>query len=210
MGELLVQNPVEQYWEKAISEGVEKLVVSFHGGENQLLGRAFEYLGYAMISDIYPSPDFILTTPRETAHLKRCISREELSRWQPRFPDGMVFQRTDNQGSLKLVAIVEYKVPNIRHTENQGDQFDGFIRLLMLFRQDNTSRGKNILRKSLKKRIPQLEVPFNAAFIYVVPQGRTAIDTPTSLYGQGIFKELIFPQRVRDIRRRIRNIRVYK
>lgn len=207
MHELVTTSSGEQYWQKALLSGLERVVVSHRGNENQLLGRVFEYLGYAFVSDVFPPPEFVLTTPQDTAYLKRYITEDEMRRWQPCFPDGIVFQRTDIHGSLKIAALVEYKVSNPMNTEKQGYQFDGFVNLLRLLRHNNALRGKDILRKYFKRKIPHFEVSQDVEYIYVVPQGRTAVDTPTSLYGVASFREMVFPQSPKDIRRRIRKIR---
>lgn len=206
--ELVGVSPAEQYWQNALATGIKETIILHQGrgGEFFLLGRTFEFLGYALVSESYPPPKFILTAPPKTSFLKNFFAEGELERWQPCFPDGILFERTEAEGVLRIKAIVEYKVSDPRNMRGLQYQFDGFENLLALLRCGSAARNKEILGECFDMNIPLLEVPQEVKFIYVVPQGRTVVDVPTSRAARANFVEMIFPQNPQDIRERIRQI----
>ena len=193
---------IDTCWEEAMLSGLDEWVKENAGlPENRVLGRVFEYLGYAALLERYPPP-FILTGPGRTARIRWLISPVEKANWGVSIPDGIVLRR---EGSMffSLVGIVDYKVANVRNLGKQRAQFAGFDQLIAFFRHQGGIRGRNILRRVLGEEIKRLEIPENVKFIYVVPRGRTVEGVATSLYGRDNLEEVSLSFTAQEVREKI-------
>jgi len=202
------RNTGEIDWGKVLIEAIEEnLRVKPYRENLQLLtGRVFESLGYEALSQDYPPPDYTITTPGDTAHIRKLMRKKELAAFDPHFPDGLILQNI-NQRVVKLVGVVEYKMSTpFQYYGKLRNQFKGFTRLIDFLGKNNAQRGKEVLGKLLRRGIVRLEVPQNVRFIYVSPLD-TAVKAkwiPTTSSAIDNFQEKQIPLTSKDIRKQIR------
>ena len=151
MRELGERNTSEINWGKVLIEAIEKnLRIKAYRENFQLLtGRVFESLSYVALLQDYPPPNYTITTPGNTAHIRKLMRKEELAEFEPHFPDGLILQNT-NQGAVKLVGIAEYKMTTsfFQYYGKLRNQFKGFSRFIDFLSQNEARRGREILEGS--------------------------------------------------------------
>lgn len=197
--EQLQLHKAEQYWQQACQAGLIRGVRRFKDSNRQI-GRAFEYLGRAMIMDLFPSRT--ITTPQDTAVIRMALTPEQDEHWNPRFPDGLILQRINGTG-YELEGFVEYKMPNVEHVREMQDQLGGFYRLYELLSYQNAGHGRGIMRRWLGKDIKPFLVNEKMPVYYVVPQERTIEDICHVLDDTERIRELKLPMTTTEIRNRI-------
>lgn len=203
MNEKLGVNKAEAYWQSALRMGLRTAI---HRGRISL-GRAFEYVGLAMVQDLYPSSeDYIVTTPRVTADLRLMISPEQDRAWGPRFPDGLILKLVAPQ-KYRLMGFVEYKTDNLTHIDDLRNQLRGFNNLFELLRFQDGNHGKVILAKLLGRRIKQLDVPGDMQFYYLVPRNRTSQGIANTMVDLERIQELHVPISTDELERKLKNLK---
>ena len=172
----------------------------------KLLGRVVERLGYSMMLQMYPPPEYTVTSWGMTESLRNLFSDEDRRRWDPNVPDGFVF-RGEQSRFLELLAVVEYKVPHPDNLHKYCYQFDGFERLLHLLTEHEAQRGKQLFSELLHREISGLVLAEDFRYLYVVPSDRSAGGIATSMYGAEHLTELQLPLSTQEIQLRIAAVR---
>lgn len=208
MKELIPPKPAEYYWFAARSE-IDNVMRSSSNMSGNLVGRVFEKLSLHLVRDVYPESRYTVFSPIQVEQLKKFMNDDDIRVWGLSFPDGIIFEKLDNEGSLRLAAFAEYKMASFSNLENRREQITGFTNLIDLMRIDGASKGRNILGRFFGRTVPRLEVPDDVSFLYITPQDRSA-DAATTLYEIDNMIELRFPQISNQIKKRVRQIRSNK
>lgn len=209
MREFLSKTESEVCWQAAFEGGLARTIKRMRNKSfAALIGRTFEEFGQKVIARRYSELSYLIMESNVVeGALKDMITPDNQKAWQLAFPDSILFQRTDDQGSLRLIAFAEYKVANYQHLEDLSTQFNGFLNFWDYLIQNDGATGKGLLRKYLKRRIPQLTARENPLVYYFVPLDRSGLDIATTLGGIDYFHEIVIPFTVYEISQRIKNIR---
>lgn len=209
MREILSDAETAICWEAAINGELGKLIKKTRGRPfPHLLGKVLEGLGQTMFNRRFPEPSYLVMAPDIVERdLRGLITLENQRSWQLGFPDGILFQRIDDQGSLKMLALVEYKIAHPQHLDDLSIQFNGFMNFWDYLMQNDGATGKGLLRKYFNRKFPKFTSVEYPLIYYFVPLDRSGLNIATTLGGLDCFYEMVIPLTVKQIGRRIRNIK---
>ncbi len=203
------QVEAEYLWQKALSLGV---VGAIRDNRIKLaherFGRVVEYLGYAMVRELYPMDSYRVVSPQDMTLFRRLFTEEERKMWQFSIPDGLIFKKEDRFPGrvFELFGFAEYKATRWRNLTQLREQFDGFMRLVDFIKWGNEYRGRQILKELLGRNTDFLLVPKDIKFVYVSPSDESVDGIPTSLYGVEHLEKKPLPLSVAEIWERIHKV----